>query len=239
MDIKTVSDKFKITELKADSTLEKRLYSLFRKSISYDVSISDFRDLFKKIDEMHLIFFRRNEEDVGFLYYTKHEVSSTTTIIRPAAGTLPNLRIKSFNSGNFALLIIWEKLRNPHKNIYILSKNINPIAYAALCKYWHDTYPSPTREPTPKILKTFEECVEYFELTYVGDYVVEIPFSFIIIDRDFEKMRKSNVYVEYYFSRIHDRLWNKGVLTLTPVSFRNFKNILVTIMKKKLGRKRR
>ncbi|MBJ7539605.1 hypothetical protein [Marinomonas transparens] len=232
------SEHIKIQKLIVNSNLEKRLLKVLRLTFSENISLDYFRAMFKNCNYLDITFLSQNNVDVGFMYFTTFEISRKIHIIRPAVGIIQKHRIKGLKPFKMSLAksIFMYQLRNPTKQVYIVSINVNPLMYSGLCAYWSQTYPSPELSISDKYASAIEAINQYFDFKMNSQYIVKLPFSCLIDKKDTQRMNRNNKFIRFFFVQmfgsdaeptLSDMHWDKGLLSLTPVSLKNLINILL------------
>lgn len=224
----------KSTSLVPNSPLEKRVFSLMKKTISDNMSLENFRTLTKNSQEIEIIFCLEENQDIGFMYCGTYQLDSNLIIIRSMLGMLTQYRKDSLKKAKFVLTksMFSIKMKYLSKQVYIVSININPLVYAALCSYWRQTYPSPNVPMPYKYQTILETCSEHFNWKMNKDYVIKKNFSLLIEQDDIQRIDQNNPYMIYFFSRVLSKNWDEGILTVTPVNLMNLFSLIFRSIKK-------
>ncbi len=229
----TKLERHRIKEIEKDSLLEDRFYTLFRSSISDQVSLDDFRKLFSKCSKMDLYFMKKNNLDIGVAYfmYCKNPENRKDIYMRLGFGIIKEERMSSyFPKGLIMKTMIRAKLLNIWKNVYMVGITMNPIVYSATCKYWKYSYPSPEMENTEAITAVKRRIIERFHLNEVSTDVIGVPFTITEVEEIKQKpeiLNSENVFIKYFNAKIKHNESNKGLLSIVPIDFKNLAIVFI------------
>ncbi|BFM48749.1 hypothetical protein [Marinomonas sp. THO17] len=224
----------KSTSLEPNSPLEKRVFSLMKKTISDNISLEGFRALIANSQQIEIIFCLEDNQEIGFMYCGTYQLNNKLIIIRSMLGMLTQYRKDSLKKAKLVLTksMFSIKMKHLNKQVCLVSVIINPLVYAGLCSYWRQTYPSPNVSMTKKYQTILESCSDYFNWKMNKDYVVKIPFSIFIEEKDIQRINQHNPYMIYFFSRVFSTNWDEGIVTVTPVNLMNLFSLTFRSIKK-------
>ncbi|GAA4277429.1 hypothetical protein [Aquimarina mytili] len=224
----------KVVKIEENSSFENRLFTLFKNAISDEVSLTDFRKMFSKLEKMDVYIMKKNGKDIGLAYfmYCQDPNIPKNLYVRPGIGVIGEERGSYFPKSIIMNTMIKTKLKNLSKKVYMVSVTMNPIVYVAACKYWRYVYPKPTRRSSDSVINAKNKIIDLFHLNEVKKDVIEISFSLPEIEetkKKFSHSNKNNAYVKYFVDRIKDEECNRGVLTIIPINFIN----LIAVVRRK------
>ncbi len=225
----------RIHEIRENSSFENRLFTLFKNAISDEVSLTDFRKMFSKLEKMDVYIMKKNNKDIGLAYfmYCQDPNIKKNLYVRPGIGVIGEERGSYFPKSIIMNTMIKTKLKNMSKKVYMVSVTMNPIVYVAACKYWRYVYPKPTRRSSDSVIHAKNKIIDLFHLNEVKKDVIEISFSLPEIEetkKKFSNSNTNNAYVKYFMDRIKDEECNRGVLTVIPINFIN----LIAVVRRKV-----
>lgn len=219
-----------VSELLRSSSLEKRLYILFRKSFSKELSLDDFRKLFKSRTNLEFSFMVKGGKDIGIMFFmTVYDKDTDILFLRPGVGIIPEERGQKFPRNLILKKMFLTKLRRPFKQVVLLSVSMSPIAYMQGCTYFKHTYPNPRYEPSQKMLAIKQRCCELFQLNEVRNDVIKIHFKFDSPNKS-DKYHKPNFFIYHYRHLIKSSEKDLGLLTIIPVSLINLAGAMIKIL---------
>ncbi len=217
----------KVVKIEENSLFEKRLYDLFKATISDEVSIPHFRKLFSKFESMDMHIMTKKGKDIGMSYfmYCKNPQYRKDLYIRLGIGIIKEERGGAFFPKTLILsTMLKAKMKYMFKNIYMVAITMNPIVYVATCKYWKYTYPNPNFE-NPKSIKDLKNRTKsLFNFNEIEEDIIGIPFSMPDIEdakKKFSDTESENEFIKYFATKVSAEETNKGLLTFIPVDFVN------------------
>ncbi len=225
----------KIVEIKENSQFETRFYNLFIASISDQVPLTDFRNLFSKYEKMDVYIMKKKGKDIGMAYFMfcPNPQNKKDLYIRLGLGIIEEERGSSyFPKGLIMKTMIKAKLQNVFKNVFMVGITMNPIVYSATCKYWKYSYPSPILEYSDDMLGVKNRILDMFHMNQVVDDVIGVPFTITEVEKvkkHISVVESTNKYIKYFTSKISADECDKGMLSIVPIDFIN----LIIVVKRK------
>ncbi|MBQ4819075.1 hypothetical protein [Aquimarina sp. MMG016] len=225
-----------IREIRENSSFETRLYNLFKAAISDQVSITNFRKMFLKLEKMDIYIMKKDAKDIGLAYfmYCNDPENKKNIYVRPGIGVIKEARDNGayFPKSIIMNTMIKTKFRNLSKKVFMVSVTMNPIVYVAACKYWRYVYPKPTRRSGKSLIDTKNKIIDLFHMNEVKKDVIEISFSLPEIEetkREFSDVKNDNIYANFFSSKIKNEECNRGMLTVIPINAIN----LIAVVRRK------
>ncbi|WP_109301121.1 hypothetical protein [Aquimarina sp. AU474] len=229
----TKLEHYRIKEIRKNSKLENRVHQLFMTSISEEVNIFSFRKLFAKYDVMDLYIMKKNRKDIGIAYFMscKHPQNKKDMYVRLGLGIIEEERGSSnFPKGLILRIMIKAKLSNMFRNVFMVGITMNPIVYSATCKYWKYTYPSPVLDTSKHISQVKDRIVNLFGMNEIEENVIGVPFNITEVaevKKKFSNSISENMYINYFTNKISNKEYNKGLLSIVPIDFKNLAIVMV------------
>ena len=164
-----------------------------------------------------------------------------TLIMRGENGVLPAYRCHWTNTITMMKEGLRLKTRYPFRSCYYLGCFVYPVIYSIFARYMHEFYPNPNYATPPAIEQQMLAIADSFHLPQVDEanaLVRQVGWVTKDTAACVNRLQRSKrLSIQFYLHQNPNYVDGNGLLTLSPVSYKNVLLSIANVLKFKLGRK--